>query len=80
MLVIVGKFVGRRGGAGGITGQLAADGRNVGEPAFASTSIESELDRQFGVCQQPELLGSGVLRLTLRHSCIIANGCDTVSG
>jgi hypothetical protein len=38
------------------------------------------LDRQVGVCQQAELLGSGVLSLTLCHSCIIAKGCDTVVG
>ena len=55
-----------------------ADGRNMSETAFAGSPIESELDRQFGVCQQAELLGSGVLSLTLRHSCIIAKGCDTV--
>jgi hypothetical protein len=63
---------------GGLGGQLAANGRNVSEPAFAGALIETELQRQLGYCQQGELLGCGVLRLTLRHSGIIAKGCDTV--
>ena len=77
---MVGEFVGRHGSAGGVAGELAANGRNVSETAFAGSPIESELDRQVGVCQQAELLGSGVLSLTLCHGCIIAKGCDTVVG
>jgi hypothetical protein len=67
-------------GVGGLAGELAADGRDVGEPALASALIEPELDGQFGDCQQRELLGSGLVSLTVCHSCIIANGCDTVVG
>ena len=77
---MVGEFVGRPGRPGGIGGQLAANGRNVSETALAGSLIESELDRQVGDCQQAELLGSGVLSLTLCHGCIIAKGCDTVVG
>ncbi len=64
----------------GLGGELAADGRNVGEPALASALVEPELQRQFGDRQQRELLGSGVLGLTVRHSAIVAEGCDTVVG
>ena len=52
----------------------------MGETAFAGALIEPELERQLGDCQQRELLGVGLLSLTLRHSGIIANGCDTVVG
>ena len=66
---------------GGVLGsQLAANGRNVSETAFAGSLIEAELQGQLGDCQQRELLGSGLLSLTLGHSCIVANGCDTVAG
>lgn len=67
-------------GAGGLGSQLAADGRNVGETTCASALIEPKLDGQFGDCKQAELFGSGLLGLTLGHSCIIAKGCDTVGG
>ena len=79
MLVIV-EAGGRRGSDSGLGGELAADRRNVGEPALAGAPIEPELDGQLGVCQQAELLGGWVLSRTLGHSCIIANGCDTVVG
>ena len=79
MMVIV-EAGGRRGNGGGLGGELAADRRNVGEPALAGAPIEPELDGQLGVCQQAELLGGWVLSRTLGHSCIIANGCDTVVG
>lgn len=59
---------------------MAADRRDMGETAFAGALIEPELERQLGDCQQRELLGVGLLSLTLRHSGIIANGCDTVVG
>ena len=59
---------------------MAANGRNVGETALASALIEAELQGQLGDCQQGELLGVGVLCLTLGHNCIIAKGCDTVVG
>ncbi len=65
---------------GGLCGQLAANGRNVGEPALAGALIEAELQWQLGDCQQGELLGVGVLCLTLGHTGIIAKGCDTVVG
>jgi hypothetical protein len=68
------------GGVGGLGGQLAANGRDVSEPSLAGALVEPELDGQLGDCQQGELLGSGLLSLTLRHSCIIAKGCDTVVG
>ena len=45
------------GDIGGLGGQLAANGRNVGEAAFAGALIEAELERQLGDCQQGELLG-----------------------
>ena len=61
-------------------GELAADGRNMCEPACASALIEPELKGQFGDCKQAELFGSGMLRLTSCHSVIIAKGCDTVGG
>ena len=77
-MLVVGEFVGCGGDAGCLGGQLAANGRNVSETACTGSLIESELDRQVGDCQQAELLGSGVLSLTLCHSCIIAKGCDTV--
>lgn len=77
-MLVIGEFVGDGGDACGLGGQLAANGRNVRETACAGSLIESELDRQVGDCQQAELLGSGVLSLTLCHSCIIAKGCDTV--
>jgi hypothetical protein len=70
--------VGGREGGAGLGGQLAANGRNVSEAAFAGSLIETELDGQIGNCQQRELLGGGVFSLTLCHSCIIAKGCDTV--
>ena len=72
--------IGRLGGEGGLGGQLAANGRNVCETAFAGSLIESELQGQLGDCQQRELLGSGWLSLTLGHSSIVAKGCDTVVG
>ena len=65
---------------GGLGGELAADGRNVGEPALASALIEPELEGQLGDRQQCELLGGGLLSLTRCHSGIIAKGCDTVVG
>ena len=68
------------GDIGGFGSQLATNGRNVGESAFASALIEAELQWQLGDCQQAELLGVGVLCLTLGHSGIIAKGCDTVVG
>ena len=74
------EFGGFGGDAGGLCGELAADGRNVGEPTFAGALIEAELDGQLGDCQQRELLGGGALSLTVRHSGIVANGCDTVVG
>ena len=46
--------------------------------AFAGALIEPELERQFGDWKQRELLGVGLLGLTLCHSGIIAKGCDTV--
>jgi hypothetical protein len=36
------------------------------------------LQWQFGDRQQRELLGSGLLSLTLGHSSIVAKGCYTV--
>ena len=73
--------LGRFGGdAGSLCGQLAANRRNVSEPTLAGALIEAELDGQLGDCQQRELLGGGVLSLTVRHSGIVANGCDTVVG
>ena len=68
--------------AGRFGGELAADGRNMGEPSLAGSLVEPELDGQVGDCQQRELLGGGdgVFSLTLGHSSIIANGCDTVAG
>ena len=69
---------GRLGGVGGLGCQLAANGRNMCETAFAGSLIESELQRQLGDCQQRELLGSGLLSLTLGHSSIVAKGCYTV--
>ena len=65
---------------GGLRGELAADGRDVGETALASALIEPELKRQFGDRQQGELLGCGLLSLTRCHGRIIAKGCDTVVG
>ena len=64
----------------GLGGELAADGRDMCETAFAGSLIETELKRQVGDCQQRELLGVGFLSLTLGHSGIIAKGCDTVVG
>ena len=82
MVIAVERFAlcGGRGGLkiGAFGGQLAANGRNVGEPTLASALVESELQWQLGDGQQRELLGGGVLRLTVRHSAIIARGCDTV--
>jgi hypothetical protein len=68
------------GGIGGFGSQLAADGRNVGQTTLARALIEAELQWQLGDCQQGELLGVGVLCLTLGHNGIIAKGCDTVAG
>ena len=65
---------------GGFGGELAADSRDVGEPALASALIEPELEGQFGDRQQCELLGGGLLSLTRCHTGIIAKGCDTVVG
>ncbi len=48
------------GDIGGLCGQLAANGRNVGESALAGALIEAELQWQLGDCQQGELLGVGV--------------------
>lgn len=81
-MVSVGELgsIGRLRGGGGLGSQLAANGCNVSETAFAGSLIESELQGQLGDCQQGELLGSGLLSLTLGHSCIVANGCDTVVG
>ena len=59
---------------------MAADGRDVGEPALTSALIEPELQGQFGDRQQCELLGGVLLSLTRCHSGIIAKGCDTVVG
>ena len=59
---------------------MAADSGNMCETAFAGPLIETELKRQLGDCQQRELLGVGLLGLTLGHSGIIAKGCDTVVG
>jgi hypothetical protein len=77
--MLAAEVAGGNGDVGRLGGQLAANGRNVSEPAFASALIETELDGQLGDCQQGELLGIGVLRLTLRHSDIIAKGCYTVA-
>ena len=79
-MVVAIEFGGADGWGGGLGGQLAADGRDVGEAAHACALVEPELDGQLGNCQQCELLGGGVLSLTLCHSCIIAKGCDTVAG
>jgi hypothetical protein len=68
------------GGVDRLGGQLTANCRNVSETAFAGALIETELQGQFGDCQQGELLGSGLLGLTLGHSSIVAKGCDTVVG
>jgi hypothetical protein len=67
-------------GVGRFGGELAADGRDVGESALASSLVEPKLDGQVGDCQQGELLGGGggVFSLTLGHSSIIAKRCDTV--
>ena len=65
---------------GGLGGELAADGRNMGEPALASALVEPELKGKLGNRQQAELLGSGWGSLTRCHSGIIAKGCDTVVG
>ena len=65
---------------GGLGGQLATDGRNMSKPTLASALVEPELQRQLGDRQQCELLGSGLFGLTVRHSAIIARGCDTVVG
>jgi hypothetical protein len=73
------EIAGRGRDIGGLGGELAANCRNVSEPAFASALIETELERQLGDCQQCELLGCGLFGLTLRHSGIIAKGCDTVA-
>jgi hypothetical protein len=69
-------------GAGRFGGELAANGRDVGEPALAGSLVEPKLDGQVGDCQQGELLGGGggAFSLTLGHSSIIAKGCDTVVG
>jgi hypothetical protein len=75
--VEIGRGSGR---AGGLGSQLATNCRNVRESAFAGSLVEPELKWQLGNCQQRELLGSGLLSLTLCHSCIIAKGCDTVVG
>ena len=68
-----------RGGSkiGGLFGQLAANGRNMGEPALASALVEPELEWQLGDGQQRELLGGG-WSLTGCHSAIIARGCNEV--
>jgi len=67
-------------GVGGFGGELAANGRDVGEAALAGALIEPELHGQLGHWKQGELLGGGVLWLTGGHSGIIAKGCDTVGG
>ena len=59
---------------------MAANFRNMGEAAFAGSLVEPELEGQIGYCQQGELLGGGLLGLTLGHTVIIAKGCDTVVG
>jgi hypothetical protein len=41
----------------GLGGELAANGRNVGEPSLASALVEPELQRKLGNGQQRELLG-----------------------
>jgi hypothetical protein len=65
---------------GGLGGELATNGRDVGEAAFAGSLVEPELDGLLGDRQQRELLGVGVVGRTLGHSAIIARGCDTVTG
>ena len=79
MAVVV---AGRDRGNGRLGGELAADGRNVGESALAGSLVEPKLDGQVGDCQQGELLrgGGGAFSLTLGHSSIIPKGCDTVVG
>jgi hypothetical protein len=77
---MVGEVLAGGRAVGCLGGELAADGRNVSEAAFAGPLIEAELEWQLGDCQQGELLGSGLLGLTLGHSGIIAKGCDTVVG
>ena len=67
-------------GTGGLGGELAADGGDVGETAFAGSLVEPELNRLLRDGQQRELLGFGVVSRTLGHSDIIARGCDTVTG
>jgi hypothetical protein len=45
--VLLGREFGGLGGdAGSLRGELAAYGRNVGEPAFAGALIEAKLDGQ----------------------------------
>jgi hypothetical protein len=42
---------------GGLGGELATNGRYVGEPSLASALVEPELQRKLGNGQQRELLG-----------------------
>jgi hypothetical protein len=44
---------------GGLGGELAAYGGNVGEAALAGALVEPELQGELGNSQQAELLGSG---------------------
>lgn len=80
-VVEVVEVVGSGGGGsdvGGLGGELAADGGDVGEPACASALVEAELQWQVGDREECELLGGGLLSLTSGHTGIIAKGCDTV--
>jgi hypothetical protein len=76
------EVVGGDRGVGRLGSELAANCRNMGETALAGSLVEPELNGQVGDCQQCELLGGGggVFSLTLRHTRIIAKGCDTVVG
>ena len=80
MAVVVVEIARTVDGTGGLGGELAADGRDVGEAPFAGSLIEPELNRLLREGQQRELLGFGVVSRTLGHSAIIARGCDTVTG
>jgi len=77
VVVEIGRAIALTGGLGG---ELAANGRDVGETAFAGSLVEPELNRLLRDGQQRELLGFGVVSRTLGHSAIIARGCDTVAG
>jgi hypothetical protein len=74
----VGWRSGLRALIGGLGGELAAYGGDVGEASLASALVEPELKGELGHRQQAELLGCGCWSLTRCHSAIVSNGCDTV--